>query len=869
MLVLIIACLFLAGQHIVRASRGGAPEPPVACSFVCGEPEAPKDDMALKPGLAQSPKGAQTCSANVGGDISESCESSGNAWDASSEIIHDRILSKHIEMTVERMPGEPWGFVWNDAMARARQQLILDTLSAGSASSRWNTRQHELGLETLQEGDVLLCANAARGRDAMQRELSAQNTVRMQLEFLRPMSTTIHDEPQTFAVPSANKLQVSQNKSRLEVLTSEDESHEDSNVPSDPGRLCPKSPEAGLALGSPCRSPLWSPLASPIRQCIAEEEDGYLTESEEVSDLIGATAMITGLVKSPEFNGCSCRIEAFDPQVRRYVVRVAGQPDVVTAKLRLDNLIVQSPGLPTHAVMPGINADNPSWLAPWPPGMTGPSPEWLSTHGPLQQMREFHMGGMPPDAQAVWPDALHRQPDSTSQPTPDLCFAYGAHAPGSQQLGFPGAHWPHDSQHLQMQQAEVLGIHWAQETHLASQHTGAVCDLQNLQSQQTGLPAAHWVQEMQPLQTHQAEVPEGQWTQEIQHLQAWPAEIPEGRWAQQAQHGEMTSGGWGLEMHYSGQAMRQTEAPGIQCASEAQHAFALQAEVPGDKQPQDLRNPTHAGSQFAQDAQFVRALQDGGQGGQLAQSALQHPQTEAPCEQPLPPNLLPRVVPPRIQATDLPQVREFSHSQDAPGFQGRLMQQKLKTQQLPPLPPPPLPAHTQVEQAVPASEGQRLLQMLRGGPEPQKPNQPPQGQQILQLIQDPKFQQQTQLAPRLEVKHTHGAPREKMDSTQSISQGKLLLRMLRDPQLKECKETSLRAPRSREASLRRSGGLQELGVQEAPKNHEVMQECERQVLRIELSKSLEQPLQMENTLQAPLASAAPKVVVQALSLIHI
>ncbi|CAJ1381237.1 unnamed protein product [Effrenium voratum] len=63
---------------------------------------------------------------------------------------------------------------------------------------------------------------------------------------------------------------------------------------------------------------------------------GYLTESEAVSDLIGSTALITGLVRSAEFNGKLCRIEAFDPEVRRYVVSVFVEGGPVPAKLRLD-----------------------------------------------------------------------------------------------------------------------------------------------------------------------------------------------------------------------------------------------------------------------------------------------------------------------------------------------------------------------------------------------------------------------------------------------------------------------------------------------------------------------------------------------------
>ena len=73
---------------------------------------------------------------------------------------------------------------------------------------------------------------------------------------------------------------------------------------------------------------------------------GYVTESEAVSDLIGSTALIAGLTDSL-YNGRFCRIEAFDPQVRRYVVRVYTEEGPVNAKLRLENLILQSFALPS------------------------------------------------------------------------------------------------------------------------------------------------------------------------------------------------------------------------------------------------------------------------------------------------------------------------------------------------------------------------------------------------------------------------------------------------------------------------------------------------------------------------------------------
>eukprot|EP00931_Biecheleriopsis_adriatica_P049278 TRINITY_DN28505_c0_g1_i1.p1 TRINITY_DN28505_c0_g1~~TRINITY_DN28505_c0_g1_i1.p1 ORF type:complete len:1158 (+),score=254.68 TRINITY_DN28505_c0_g1_i1:64-3537(+) len=331
--------------------------------------------------LAEAASAAQVrlgSSSDIGGSVTEG-ESAGSTWEVlevgGSDAAHTA-QQRRIEVSLERKPGESWGFVWSVGTARSRRRLILDSVLSDSPAGHWNARQKELGLRTLERGDVLVDANGNRGQGPVQRELAAVSSI--YLGFLRPVSAPA-SKPDKVPCESPLKYECRVKNSFLEVSAHGAESQEDAHTLSDPG------PSRSLALRIPSSPegppPIRSAKGSPSGAChigIPENDPCYLTESEAVSDLIGATALITGLVRSPEYNGHWCKIEAFDAQVRRYVVRVLlGSQEPVMAKLRLENLVIHSTSMPTPVGSARPSSEHfhyPSW--PWqPPGVefVGPS----------------------------------------------------------------------------------------------------------------------------------------------------------------------------------------------------------------------------------------------------------------------------------------------------------------------------------------------------------------------------------------------------------------------------------------------------------------------------------------------------------------
>ncbi|CAK9020242.1 Uridine-cytidine kinase A, partial [Durusdinium trenchii] len=133
-----------------------------------------------------------------------------------------------------------------------------------------------------------------------------------------------------------------------------------------------------------------------------------------VSELIGTTALIAHLNDrgAAAFNGKFCRIEAFDPHVRRYVVKVYADEGPVTAKLRLENLIL--PGTtapvapvaaaPVEAAMPEALPEG-MYFEGYNPWTWPPSAPSLDPFDPLS----WSMGG---GAMMPWPygaDAMDAQ----------------------------------------------------------------------------------------------------------------------------------------------------------------------------------------------------------------------------------------------------------------------------------------------------------------------------------------------------------------------------------------------------------------------------------------------------------------------------
>lgn len=213
-------------------------------------------------------------------------------------------------------PDESWGFQWR----RGARRFILEAVDDQSLAGVWNEQQVERGFRSLELGSTLLEANGSNHRMVMKQELDEALHVR--LTFSIPDEALIEklDGP---------SLECRIKNSFLEVTAVD--SHDERRNFSDPGPIITKA------------------ISSAPEGYGSQGPDGiggYVTESEAVSDLIGSTALIAGLTDSL-YNGRFCRIEAFDPQVRRYVVRVYTEEGPENAKLRLENLILQSSAFPS------------------------------------------------------------------------------------------------------------------------------------------------------------------------------------------------------------------------------------------------------------------------------------------------------------------------------------------------------------------------------------------------------------------------------------------------------------------------------------------------------------------------------------------
>ncbi|CAE8581914.1 unnamed protein product [Polarella glacialis] len=307
-------------------------------------------------------------SSDIGGSLTESDSAACTPWDLTDSdvggIPQRTAAARRIEVVLERRLDEPWGFVWSTGTARARHRLVLDGVLTNSAAGCWNARQRELGLRALERGDLLVDANGARGSQPIQRELSAADFIKA--GFLRPFAALPPPRPCLQASPV---YEYRVKNSFIEVSCAGGaESHDDRHAMSDPGPFV--TWPASLAFGPVAER---NKVAGNVKQQILpiggvsgtgsskgfSEDDVsacYLTEAETVSDLIGARAVISGLVRSPEFNGHSCLIEAYDAEVKRYVVRVylGDEGGPVTAKLRLENLSISPPAFSPVSMMPYI-----------------------------------------------------------------------------------------------------------------------------------------------------------------------------------------------------------------------------------------------------------------------------------------------------------------------------------------------------------------------------------------------------------------------------------------------------------------------------------------------------------------------------------
>ncbi|CAE7489022.1 udkA [Symbiodinium sp. CCMP2456] len=225
----------------------------------------------------------------------------------------------HVQLERESKT-EDWGFVWNQTALSTRRRFLLESVSEGSPAASWNGRECELGRSTLEPGSTLVEANYLAGYGVIRHEL--RESMQLRLTFLRPAPDPTPTEKRLVGLPPECRVK----NSFLEVSPVDADSQEEARHFSDPGPCAQKG----------CSSSAEGAGVSATESQIC----GYHTESEAVSDLIGTAALISGLVRSAEFNGKWCRIDAFDPEVRRYIVRVfleEGQPPVI-AKLRLENL---------------------------------------------------------------------------------------------------------------------------------------------------------------------------------------------------------------------------------------------------------------------------------------------------------------------------------------------------------------------------------------------------------------------------------------------------------------------------------------------------------------------------------------------------
>jgi len=131
-----------------------------------------------------------------------------------------------------------------------------------------------------------------------------------------------------------------------------------SQLPGDPPLFFPPTPmncfaDFCLDLQGDSLSEIHLPVASE-NQYHRDADPGpiddscYAMSAEMHMDPIGQTAVISGLVLAPQFNGKWCHVESHDAQMNRYVVRVLQEQDLegavpLVAKLRLENLFFLPP----------------------------------------------------------------------------------------------------------------------------------------------------------------------------------------------------------------------------------------------------------------------------------------------------------------------------------------------------------------------------------------------------------------------------------------------------------------------------------------------------------------------------------------------
>lgn len=87
-----------------------------------------------------------------------------------------------LEVCLERLPGEAWGFAWH-SKAFCEQRLIVVGIDPDSPAGRWQLQREHQGLPTVQRGDELVCANDVTQHSSMQISLVVAN--RLRLKFLR------------------------------------------------------------------------------------------------------------------------------------------------------------------------------------------------------------------------------------------------------------------------------------------------------------------------------------------------------------------------------------------------------------------------------------------------------------------------------------------------------------------------------------------------------------------------------------------------------------------------------------------------------------------------------------------------------------
>ncbi|CAE7447262.1 unnamed protein product [Symbiodinium natans] len=372
------------------------------------------------------PKRRVGSSSDLCGSITEGDESAGSPWEGPAEDAF------HVQLERESTT-EDWGFVWNQSALSTRRRFLLESVSEGSLAASWNSQERELGRCTLEPGSTLVEVNFLAGYGVIRHELNEATQLR--LTFLRPAAASVL-EKKLAGLP----LECRVKNSFLEVAQVDADSQNEARHFSDPGpsaqKGCSSSAEGtGMSAADP-------------QVC------GYHTESEAVSDLIGTAALISGLMRSAEFNGKWCRIDAFDPEVRRYIVRVFledGQPPVI-AKLRLENLVFGpapslAPVMPstfqpaapasaspcaTSPSVPGEEALDPtswSWGEwPWMPGMTSvagvpAAADVDAWQVPADWAYAFAPPGLPP-TEATMMQCLPALPVQPAQPPPQtpLCF---------------------------------------------------------------------------------------------------------------------------------------------------------------------------------------------------------------------------------------------------------------------------------------------------------------------------------------------------------------------------------------------------------------------------------------------------------------